>query len=228
MSKVFQQKLGTKTNSCKAGDPLKINFLSLSSLPWLRPCLGHTHKKIKNIQYITKCDVKVMTHLNFGRNNGKPAAVTSWGLGDVGGKLRLGGGGNLSLGGGSWPPQHPPNDAHGNRRSSMMRSAVGSSYMLFQHFSPSHEFNDPTAHARLWPCEIMLMVPLKHMALSPNVQLPLVPRSILRPIITGSRIAISIVICLAPQATRLDQIEIRPSHGSKGNMKYCKVPTKDP
>ena len=33
-----------------------------------------------------------MTHLNFGRNNGKPAAVASWGLGDVGGKLRLGGG----------------------------------------------------------------------------------------------------------------------------------------
>ena len=47
----------------------------------------------EQIQYITKCDAKVMTHLNFDRNNGKPAAVTSWGLGDVGGKLRLGGGG---------------------------------------------------------------------------------------------------------------------------------------
>ena len=43
------------------------------------------------MQYITKWDVKVMTHLNlnFGRNNEKPAAVTSWGLGDVGGNLRL-------------------------------------------------------------------------------------------------------------------------------------------
>ena len=69
----------------------------------------HTHTKKKNV---TKCDVKVMTHLNFGTNNGKPAAVTSWGLGDVGGKLRLGGGGgNLSLGEGSCPPQHLPNDA---------------------------------------------------------------------------------------------------------------------
>ena len=37
-----------------------------------------------------------MTHLNFGRNNGKPAAVTSWGLGDLGGNLRLGGGGGGS------------------------------------------------------------------------------------------------------------------------------------
>ena len=35
----------------------------------------------------------VMTHLNFGRNNGKPTAVTSWGLGGEGGKLRLVGGG---------------------------------------------------------------------------------------------------------------------------------------
>ena len=120
MSKVFQQKLGTKINSSKAWDPLKIIFLSLSSprcssLPWLQPCLSHKKKTKtkKNIQYITKCDVKVMTHLNFGRNNGKPAADTSWGLGDVGGKLRLGGGGNLSLGEGSWPPQHPPNDAPG-------------------------------------------------------------------------------------------------------------------
>ena len=42
-----------------------------------------------------------MTHLNFGRNNGKPASVTSWGLGYVGGGSKLGlGGGNLSLGGG--------------------------------------------------------------------------------------------------------------------------------
>ena len=90
MSKVFQQKLSTKINSSKAGDPLKINFLSLASLPWLRPCLSH--KKKKKIQYITKCDVKVMTHLNFGRNNRKAAAVTHWGLRDVGGKLRLGGG----------------------------------------------------------------------------------------------------------------------------------------
>ena len=50
-------------------------------------------KRKRKIEYITKCDVKVRTHLNFCRNNGKPAAVTSWGLGDVGGKLRLGGGG---------------------------------------------------------------------------------------------------------------------------------------
>ena len=93
MSKVFQQKLGTKINSSKAGDPLTINFLSLASLPWPQPCLSH--KKKKTIHYITKCDAKVMTHLNFDRNNGKPAAVTSWGLGDVGGKMRLGGGGQL-------------------------------------------------------------------------------------------------------------------------------------
>ena len=33
----------------------------------------------------------VMSHLNFCRNNGKPAAVTSWGFGVEGGKLRLGG-----------------------------------------------------------------------------------------------------------------------------------------
>ena len=59
------------------------------------------------MQYITKCGVKVMTHLNFCRNNGKPAAVTSWGLGDVGGKLRLGGGGNLRFGGGSCPLSTP-------------------------------------------------------------------------------------------------------------------------
>ena len=51
-----------------------------------------------------------MTHLNFDRNNGKPAAVTSWGLGDVGGKLRLGGG-QLESWGAQLPPQHPPNDA---------------------------------------------------------------------------------------------------------------------
>ena len=96
MSKVFQQKLGTKINSSKAGDPLKINFLSLASLPWLWPCLSHKEKS-NNIQYITKCDAKVMTHLDFDRNNGKPAVVTSCGLGDVGGKLRLGwvGGGGL-------------------------------------------------------------------------------------------------------------------------------------
>ena len=55
--------------------------------------------------YITKCDVKVMTHLNFCRNNGKPAAVTSWGLGEEGGNLNLGGGG------GQLTTQHPPNDA---------------------------------------------------------------------------------------------------------------------
>ena len=59
------------------------------------------------MQYITKCCVKVMTHLNFGRNNGKPAAVTSWGLGDVGGKLRLGVG-SLRFGGGSCPPPTAP------------------------------------------------------------------------------------------------------------------------
>ena len=33
-----------------------------------------------------------MTHLNFGRNNGKPAAVTSWGLGDVRGQVEAWGG----------------------------------------------------------------------------------------------------------------------------------------
>ena len=48
-----------------------------------------------------------MTHLNLGRNNGKPAAVTSWGLGDEGGKLRLGGRGNLSLGGGGGGGRYP-------------------------------------------------------------------------------------------------------------------------
>ena len=84
MSKVFQQKLGTKINSSKAGDPLKINFLLLASLPWLRPSI--TKKKEKKKQYITKCDAKVMTYLNFGRNNGKPAAVTSWSFEDVGGR----------------------------------------------------------------------------------------------------------------------------------------------
>ena len=92
MSKLFQQKLGTKIYFSKAGDPLKINFLSLASLLWLWPCLTKKKKK-KKIQYITKCDAKVRTHLNFGRNNGKPAAVTSWVLGDVGDKLRLGVGG---------------------------------------------------------------------------------------------------------------------------------------
>ena len=77
MSKVFQQKLGTKINSSKAGEPLKINFLSLASVPWLRPCISHKKKRKKEKQCITKCDVKVMIHLNFGRNNGKTAAVTS-------------------------------------------------------------------------------------------------------------------------------------------------------
>ena len=67
-------------------------------------------KKKKKKQYITKCDVKVMTHLNFGRNNGKPAAVTSWGLGDVGGKLSLRGG-QLEAWRGQLTPQQPPNDA---------------------------------------------------------------------------------------------------------------------
>ena len=46
MSKVFQQKLGTKINYSEAGDPLKINFLLLASLPWLRPFLSHKKKKI--------------------------------------------------------------------------------------------------------------------------------------------------------------------------------------
>ena len=61
-------------------------------------------------RYITKYDVKVMPHLNFGRNNGKPAAVTSWGLGDEGGKLRLGRG-QLESWGESPPAPPPPNDA---------------------------------------------------------------------------------------------------------------------
>ena len=58
---------------------------------------------------LTKCDAKVMTHLNFDRNNGKPAVVTSWGLRDVGGwgwqveAWR----GNLSLEGGSCPHSTP-------------------------------------------------------------------------------------------------------------------------
>ena len=88
MSKVFQRKLGT-------GDSLKIKFLSLASAPWLRLCLSHKKKKKKKnaVYSLTKCDVKVMTHLNFGRNNGKPAAVTSWGLGDVGGQVEAWGGG---------------------------------------------------------------------------------------------------------------------------------------
>ena len=54
-----------------------------------------------------------MTHFNFGRNNGKPAAVTSWGLGDEGGKLRLvcvWGGGDLSLGAVDPPPPKKKND----------------------------------------------------------------------------------------------------------------------
>ena len=116
-ARYFSKKLSTKINSSKAGDPLKINFLSLASVPWKRPCLSHKKKEKKNMQHITKRDVKVMTHLNlnFGRINGKPAAVTSWGLGDVGGKLRLwgGGGGNLRLKGNSCPhtPQHHPDDA---------------------------------------------------------------------------------------------------------------------
>ena len=33
-----------------------------------------------------------MTHLNFGRNNGKPAVVTSWGLRDEGGQVEALGG----------------------------------------------------------------------------------------------------------------------------------------
>ena len=44
-----------------------------------------------------------MTHLNFCRNNGKPAAVASWGLGDEGGMLSLGGGQLESWG--EAPPQ---------------------------------------------------------------------------------------------------------------------------
>ena len=116
MSKVFQQKLGTKMNSSKVREPLKINFLSLASVPWLWPCLRHQKKKQKKKKHAVynTCDVKVMIHLNFGKNNGKTAAVTSWGLGDGGGKLRLGGrqleawGGHLPP-----PPQHPPNDAPG-------------------------------------------------------------------------------------------------------------------
>ena len=103
MSKVFQQKLGTKINSSKTGDPLKINFLSLASLLWLRPCLSQKKKK----NYITKCDAKVMTHLNFDRNNGKPAAVTSWGLGDVGASWGMGGGGEHEPWGGQFPPSTP-------------------------------------------------------------------------------------------------------------------------
>ena len=41
MSKVFQQKFGTKINSSEAGDPLEINFLLLAIIPWLQPCLSH-------------------------------------------------------------------------------------------------------------------------------------------------------------------------------------------
>ena len=122
-SKVFQQNLGTKLNFSEAGDPLKINFLSLTSLPWLRPCLSHK----RNI-YKTKCDVEVMTHSNFGRNNGKPAAVTSWGLGDEGGKLRLGGG--------SWggavatpaPPKWRPCQANNRSWESVAEHQTGEQY----------------------------------------------------------------------------------------------------
>ena len=55
---VFQQKLGTKINFSEAGDPLKINFLSLTSLPWLRPCLSHKniYRGIYIYIYITKGD----------------------------------------------------------------------------------------------------------------------------------------------------------------------------
>ena len=63
MSKVFQQKLGTKINSSKAGDPLKNNFLSLASIPWLQPCLSYKKKKKKNMQYKTKCDVNPTVHI---------------------------------------------------------------------------------------------------------------------------------------------------------------------
>ena len=51
MSKVFQQKLGTKINSSKAGDLLKIKFLLLASLPGLQPSVTKKKKKKKK-QYI--------------------------------------------------------------------------------------------------------------------------------------------------------------------------------
>ena len=42
--------ISTKMNSSKARDPLKINFLSLASLPWLRPSVTKKVKK-KRTQY---------------------------------------------------------------------------------------------------------------------------------------------------------------------------------
>ena len=76
MSKVFQQKLILAKPEIH---PKSTFYCSLAFLG-CGPVLV-TKKKQKNIQYITKCDVKVMTHLNFGRNNGKPADVTSWSFG---------------------------------------------------------------------------------------------------------------------------------------------------
>ena len=67
-----------------------------------------------------------MTHLNFGRNNGKPAAVTSWGLGDEGGKLRLGGGQLESWGGGVAPATPLPNILVGQLSASTVRGGQDS------------------------------------------------------------------------------------------------------
>ena len=62
------------------------------------------------MQCITKCDVKVMIYLNFGRNNGKKQLLLLLGAwGDVVGKLRLGGVGQLEAGGGHLlPPPSTP------------------------------------------------------------------------------------------------------------------------
>ena len=45
--KPHKQLISAKINSSKAGDPLKTNFLSLASVPWLWPCLNHTRTKKK-------------------------------------------------------------------------------------------------------------------------------------------------------------------------------------
>ena len=51
MNKVFQQKLGTKINSSKAGYPFNINFLSLASVPCYGPVLVTKKKKKKKVVY---------------------------------------------------------------------------------------------------------------------------------------------------------------------------------
>ena len=72
MRKEFQQKLATKINSSKTGDPLKINFLYLAILSWLRPCLSHKRKKIS----IGIMENQLLLLLGVGGCGGK---VEAWG-----------------------------------------------------------------------------------------------------------------------------------------------------